>query len=40
MFGFEKEKILTAALGGTAVELKRTLRGRRETNRRKGRFCL
>jgi hypothetical protein len=40
MFGFEKEKMLTVTSDETAMEEKWILRGRCETNRRKGRFCL
>jgi hypothetical protein len=40
MFGFEKEKMLTVTSDEAAMEEKWNLRGRCETNYRKGRFCL
>jgi hypothetical protein len=40
MFGCEKEKMLTVTRDETALEENWILRGRSETNQRKGRFCL
>jgi hypothetical protein len=40
MFEFEKEKMLTVTSDETAMQEKWILRGRRDPNHRKGRFCL